>query len=225
MLLSGISISDALLGGGGVLRQEILNLLGALFTNSSILSLQAWRMITSAFLHSSVLHIGMNMFALWQIGKLVYEYYGGKLLLIIYVLSAIAASIASILLVPSSYAVGASGAIFGILGVIFANTIKRNAYAASFPITQDEILQIFIYSAIITLLPGLQVNIVAHIAGFVAGVGLGYVFDHKLSAYRNEVSQKLENPLYWSIIILLALSFLLLIANFIYGFLLDRPTW
>jgi len=76
-----------------------------------------WRLITTAFLHASVLHIGFNMLALWWFGAPVEEYLGRARFLGLYLVSGLAGS-AGALVQTSGVTVGASGAIFGILGAM-----------------------------------------------------------------------------------------------------------
>src|SRR5438094_3375756 len=75
-----------------------------------------WRLITSAFLHASLLHIGMNMVVLWIVGSPVEEAIGRGRFLVLYLVSGLAGSAGALIARPDAVTVGASGAIFGILG-------------------------------------------------------------------------------------------------------------
>ena len=75
-----------------------------------------WRLITAAFLHYGPLHLGMNMLFLWWIGTPVEAYLGRWRFLLVYVISGLAGSAGALVVTPLSGTVGASGAIFGILG-------------------------------------------------------------------------------------------------------------
>ena len=77
-----------------------------------------WRLITAAFLHASVIHIGFNMLALWWIGAPVENYLGRTRYLGLYFVSGLAGSAGALVATPHSVTVGASGAIFGILGAM-----------------------------------------------------------------------------------------------------------
>jgi membrane associated rhomboid family serine protease len=77
-----------------------------------------WRLITAAFLHASVIHIGFNMYVLWVIGTPVEEYLGRARFLALYFVSGLAGSAGALLVTPLAVTVGASGAIFGILGAL-----------------------------------------------------------------------------------------------------------
>jgi membrane associated rhomboid family serine protease len=76
-----------------------------------------WRLITAAFLHASVLHIGFNMLALWWFGAPVENYLGRARFIGLYLVSGLAGS-AGALVQTQGVTVGASGAIFGILGAM-----------------------------------------------------------------------------------------------------------
>ena len=75
-----------------------------------------WRLITAAFLHGSVIHIAMNMFVLYMIGAPIEEAIGRGRFLALYLISGLSGSAGALLLDPNAITVGASGAIFGILG-------------------------------------------------------------------------------------------------------------
>jgi membrane associated rhomboid family serine protease len=77
-----------------------------------------WRLVTSMFLHASILHIGFNMFALWAIGRTVEQYLGSLRYVGLYLVSGLAGSAGALLQAPHTPILGASGAIFGILGAM-----------------------------------------------------------------------------------------------------------
>lgn len=85
---------------------------------------EVWRLISSAFLHGSVMHVGFNMLVLWVLGRFVERLMGTARFLILYTGAAIAGSIASVLVTQPSVSVGASGALWGILAAhaVFAFT-------------------------------------------------------------------------------------------------------
>jgi len=80
---------------------------------------QWWRLVTAMFLHASILHIGFNMYALWVIGTPVEQYLGKARYLGLYFVSGLAGSAGALLQSPFTPVLGASGAIFGILGALF----------------------------------------------------------------------------------------------------------
>jgi membrane associated rhomboid family serine protease len=72
------------------------------------------------FLHGGLLHIGFNMLALWQAGRLVERMFGSARFLALYMIAGVCGSLASVLWNPHVNSVGASGAIFGIIGGLLA---------------------------------------------------------------------------------------------------------
>ena len=77
-----------------------------------------WRLITSAFLHANILHIGLNMLAIGWLGVPVERYVGHLRYLGIYMVSGLAGSAGALIMNPNGFTVGASGAVFGILGAL-----------------------------------------------------------------------------------------------------------
>ena len=86
---------------------------------------EIYRLITSTFLHGGIMHILFNMSALNIIGKEVEYIYGSKKYILIYILSALSGSLFSYLFNPNSVSVGASGAIFGLLGAMLVFGLKE----------------------------------------------------------------------------------------------------
>jgi membrane associated rhomboid family serine protease len=93
---------------------------GALYIGSPFTSGLAdgewWRLITSAFLHGSLIHLGLNMLVLWIVGAPVEQAIGRGRFLALYFVSGLAGSAGALLFDPNAITVGASGAIYGILG-------------------------------------------------------------------------------------------------------------
>src|SRR5919199_5309632 len=84
-----------------------------------------WRLITAAFLHAGPLHLAMNMLALWWFGQPVEQALGSARFALLYLVSGLAGSAGALLVNPLSPTVGASGAIFGILGAAFVLERQR----------------------------------------------------------------------------------------------------
>ena len=75
-----------------------------------------WRLITSAFLHGGLIHLAFNMLFLWWFGRRLEAYVGPARYIGIYLVSALAGAAGALLVEPNVPTVGASGAVFGILG-------------------------------------------------------------------------------------------------------------
>ena len=104
---------------------------GALFVSSpfypgGLADGEWYRLITAAFLHGNLLHLGFNMFVLWYVGAPVEQAIGRGRFLALYIVSGLAGSAGAIILDPHAVTVGASGAIFGILGAALVLEAQRN---------------------------------------------------------------------------------------------------
>jgi membrane associated rhomboid family serine protease len=128
-----------------------------------------WRLITSAFLHGSVLHLLFNMYALYLFGPFVERALGTARFVIAYVTAAMAGSIAVYLLAsPTTVTIGASGAVFGLFGMALLLLLKAK---------QDvrTLLVLLAINAVISV-AGPDISWEGHLGGFVAGVALGTAF-------------------------------------------------
>jgi rhomboid protease GluP len=143
---------------------------------------ELWRLFTVTLVHAPgsstpwfSLHLLLNMYALWIIGPIVESIWGKRLLLLFYFLTAIAASTASFLTSPGP-AVGASGAIFGLVGVILAGT--RAHHPVLDRRARSIVPQLGIFAVInlaFGFLAGGMIDNAAHIGGLVSGLWLGFV--------------------------------------------------
>lgn len=79
-----------------------------------------WRLLSSAFVHIGILHLGLNMWALWLLGNIAERMFGNFTFLLLYLLSGIGGSLLSLLWHPEIISAGASGAIFGVAGGLVA---------------------------------------------------------------------------------------------------------
>jgi membrane associated rhomboid family serine protease len=99
---------------------------GALYIHGGLDQGEWWRLITAAFLHGSLLHLGLNMFVLWIVGAPVEQAIGRARFLVLYLVSGLAGSAGALIFSPDAVTVGASGAIFGILGAALVLESQRS---------------------------------------------------------------------------------------------------
>jgi membrane associated rhomboid family serine protease len=99
---------------------------GALYIHGGLDKGEWWRLITAAFLHGSILHIAMNMFVLWIVGAPVEQALGRGRFLVLYLVSGLSGSAGALIFSPNAVTVGASGAIFGILGAALVLESQRS---------------------------------------------------------------------------------------------------
>lgn len=143
---------------------------------------QWWRLFTSMFLHFGIVHIGMNMLALWNVGRFIERALGTTSYLIVYFLSGWAGSVVSEVTKPMAVSAGASGAIFGVFGVLLAFVLRPRQ---TVPMAALRAMRSSTFSFLaINLLLGFTapaINLAAHLGGLVCGFVLGAVFGHELS--------------------------------------------
>lgn len=138
------------------------------------LSGEWWRLVTYMFLHGGIMHIAFNMWCLWDLGRLCESLYGRWTFLAIYLVTGIAAGLASVGWNPGVLSVGASGAIFGLAGALIASF-----YLGEFSLPRVAIsgtLRSLVIFAVFNLGFGQQFNGIdnaAHVGGLVSGLILG----------------------------------------------------
>jgi membrane associated rhomboid family serine protease len=129
-----------------------------------------WRLVTTMFLHASVLHIAFNMWALWVIGKPVEQYLGAIRFVGLYFVSGLAGSAGALLQTPG-VTVGASGAIFGILGAMMILEWQVTGRLAGQAATL-----IAINLAISFAIPGISWG--GHVGGLIGGILIMLAYAH-----------------------------------------------
>ncbi|HEY7334013.1 MAG TPA: rhomboid family intramembrane serine protease [Bryobacteraceae bacterium] len=145
---------------------------GAKFGNA-IQAGQWWRLITAGFLHGGVMHIAMNLWVLFDLGVAVEEAYGTSRYLVIYFVSTITGFWASYWWAPGVLSIGASAALFGLIGAMIALGIRdRSSRGVAI---RNMYLRWAIYILIIGLLPIFSIDNAAHIGGGIGGFVVGYL--------------------------------------------------
>ncbi len=142
---------------------------------------QWWRLLTSVFLHFGVVHVSLNMYVLWQIGSLVERLVGNTGFALSYLVAGIAGSAASVCW-SIHVSAGASGAIFGIFGVL-AGFLSLHRKSIPPAVVRQLRNTIFMLLAI-SLLFGFSVGFVdnaAHIGGLIAGFFCGLLLSQEIS--------------------------------------------
>jgi membrane associated rhomboid family serine protease len=209
-------------GGAELLDQLELN-------KQAVQAGEYWRLLTVALVHGNDLHLLMNMYALFIVGPLAEALYGRALFLAIYLLAALGGAIASYLILPNP-SVGASGAIFGLFGLVFASTYfhKTLLQARARAIT-SQIGMLIVLNLIIGFGIGgfASIDNFAHVGGLLVGGWLGLLVAPSGAAtlrsmwQRNETSaepRSMSGPLI-RVLGILALGVVLA------GALLIRPFW
>ena len=135
---------------------------------------QQWRLLTSIFIHAGIIHLANNMFALGLIGYFLEKTIGSLKFMTIYILTGLIASFASLLVNQSMVSLGASGAIFGIYGLVAAlllfNYIDKNLSL----LLKISIPIFIIINLILSLKSG--VDMAAHLGGLISGFVIGITY-------------------------------------------------
>ena len=134
----------------------------------------AWLLLTSMFLHSGFIHLALNMLSLYFLGSFVEQAFGRGRFLALYLSSGLAGGIAYLYFGAfDTPAVGASGAIFGLLGGVLGYSLRRGTFSWQNPL----IRQLLILTAL-NLYFGFSVSNIsntAHIGGLLGGVAFGWL--------------------------------------------------
>ena len=148
--------------GGGVFENGAL--FGPLVANG-----EWWRLFSGAFLHAGIFHLGMNMLLLWFLSQELEPALGRLRFGLLYVVSLLGGSLGVMVLDPLAPTVGASGAVFGLMGALIVLQLraKQNPW-------QSGIGGLVALNLVLTfLIPGISIG--GHIGGLIAGAAAGAV--------------------------------------------------
>jgi membrane associated rhomboid family serine protease/Flp pilus assembly protein TadD len=184
--------------------QGALLLLGEKF-GPAIQQGQYWRLVTAMFLHAGAIHLIVNMWALLQLGTLVESLYGRRRFLILYVCSGVMGTFSSYVL-SSTPGVGASGAIFGLLGVALVYSLKyrRELPRGMADRMRSRLMPVVLINLAITFLVPI-IDAAAHVGGLITGIILASLTESQHASPQRRQHEVLPAPLAY----LTALSLLL----------------
>ena len=124
-----------------------------------------WRLVTSAFLHSGLLHIGFNMYLLWILGRQLELVLGSARFATLYGTALLWGSFGALVQTTVSPVVGASGAVFGLMGATAIELYRRGYDPFS-----GGIGALLLLNLVISFLPGFNIAFGGHIGGLIGGV-------------------------------------------------------
>jgi len=159
-----------------------------------------YRILTSAFMHANIAHIGLNMLALFQVGNIVEQLYGKVRFALLYALAILGSGLAVTYFTPDQATLGASGAIFGLFGALVAVGIRMGSRGRALI---GQVIPIIAINLVFTFtFPG--ISAAAHVGGLLVGFLAGlllYMVQPQRAAYayayapRNEPSvETIEQP-------------------------------
>ena len=161
----GDTVQNALLFWGPALYPELTG------------TFEPWRLLTASLVHSGFWHIGLNMLALWMMGRSLEPVLGRWRFLALYLLSALGGAVAVALLSFTTPVVGASGAIFGLFGALIV--IGRHIGA-----NIGGIAIILAINLAIGFIPGFNISWQAHVGGLAVGALVGLIYARTRSVRR-----------------------------------------
>jgi membrane associated rhomboid family serine protease len=143
-----------------------------------------WRLLTAAFLHYGPIHLGLNMLALWWFGRALEDALGPARYLLLYVVSGLAGSAGALIANPNAVTVGASGAIFGILGAAVVLERQQTNVLGGSALTLIVVNLAFTFAV-----PGISIG--GHLGGLAGGVlamlALSRFGQHRVVYARNDL--------------------------------------
>lgn len=164
---------------------------------------QYYRIITGAFLHGGILHLAFNCYALYVIGSQLESYLGKVRYLIIYLFSAVTASLFSMIF-NSNPSIGASGAIFGLMGALVYFGYHYRVYLGN--VLKSQIIPLILFNLLIGAL-STGIDNFAHIGGLIGGLLITSALGIK---YKSSTSQMVNG---W-ILSAIYLGFIIFMAFF-----------
>jgi len=162
---------------------------------------EPWRLFTVLLVHSGIWHVGLNMLALWMIGRSLEPLLGRWRFLALYLISGLGGSVAVTLLSFGTPVVGASGAIFGLFGalLVIGRHIGANVTGIAILIGINFAFP-FIQGLMAGSMAAIQISWQAHLGGLIAGAAAGFIYARTRSVRK----QRLQ------IVLLAALTLVLL---------------
>lgn len=122
-----------------------------------------WRLITAGFIHFGIIHLGLNMYALYILGPTLERLLGQARFVLLYFVALMGGSLGSIILEPNALSAGASGAIFGIFGAYAVVELSRGVN----PLRTDVGTTIMLNLVLTFTIGGISIG--GHVGGLVAG--------------------------------------------------------
>jgi membrane associated rhomboid family serine protease len=143
-----------------------------------------WRIVTGAFLHGSIMHIGFNMLALYQVGSIVERAMGTARYFVVYACALVGSGFAVLWFNYNQPTLGASGAIFGLFGALVAIGLSLPPRGMSLVTQTVPIIVINLVLGFV--IP--NISVAAHVGGLVTGFVVGWLVFQIPSRYRDRAN-------------------------------------
>jgi membrane associated rhomboid family serine protease len=138
-----------------------------------------YRLFTAMFMHYGLLHIALNMWALWVLGRPLEAMFGPWRFLAVYLVCGLGGNVAVYVFSPDRPSAGASTAIFGLFGVFFFVLRKLN-------LSVRTLIPVLIINLVITFGGSSFISVAGHVGGLITGGLIGYGFAHVSQQRRNQ---------------------------------------
>jgi rhomboid protease GluP len=135
---------------------------------------QWWRYVTAGFLHGGLFHFAMNSWVLFDLGREVEQFFGTARFLVIYFVSSVAGFVVSNIVSPS-ISIGASAAIFGLIGAMIGLGTRSKTPLGG--MIRSHFGRWAVYGILMSFIPGFAIDLGAHVGGLAGGFVIGYIAD------------------------------------------------
>jgi membrane associated rhomboid family serine protease len=152
----------------------VLNQIGVSY---STFSSQPWTIVSSMFAHDGIYHIIFNMLTLYFFGMYVLALVGEARFFLVYFIGGLVGNVLFLLINHTGSAVGASGAIFALGGLLVVLVPRLKVMIFPIPIPMDLWIALLLSLAVLSFLPGIAWQ--AHVGGFLTGLAAGYFFKYQ----------------------------------------------
>ena len=153
---------------------------------------QPWRFVSSIFLHANAGHLLYNLFALILFGLITEKVISSKKFLLVFFTTGIIANLVAVNFYNSS--LGASGAIFGVIGALTILKPKLPVFLFGFPLPLALASIVWIIGDVIQTIYPSNIGTIAHLSGLAIGFVFGIYYRKKLSKNKNQINYKIKIP-------------------------------
>lgn len=193
-----VSLLQLIPGFGTQVTQALAFQAGFLYPSLNGGIFEPWRLFTALLVHGGLWHVGLNMLALWMIGRSLEPMLGRWRFLALYLLGGLGGSVAVAILAPLTATVGASGAVFALFGALLVIGLHMGA-------NMTGLFIILGINFVIGFVPGFNIAWQAHIGGAVIGALVGFII----------LRTRKRGQHTWQILLLIAVALLLIATVFL----------
>lgn len=144
---------------------------------------QYYRLITYMFAHADIMHLAVNMLALFSLATPIKIIYSDKYALVIYIISGLISGVA-VTFFTDNITIGSSGAVYGLFGLLIYKAFRD--YQLGYKDNLNALLPVIIINLVISFMPG--ISLIGHLAGLLVGIIAGYIYytKYKIKGFFNE---------------------------------------